>query len=214
MMKRGRAIFFDVDGVLAHGYSARPDLQHPWDVTLEADLGVNADRFREEFIFGVFSERVIVGEMPLIDALSRALPGLGYSGSPMEFVRYWLSRDSKLNSELIEKVRLIRAHSETRLFIATNQEHLRAHWLWQGLGLHELFDDIYYSARLKVTKPSPVFFERISEGIGPQGEPPLLVDDRLDCIESARACGWEGLHFAIIDDLYDHEWFADILRDD
>ena len=57
-----RAVFLDVDGVLVHGYHARPDLQQRWDETLLADLGVDPDRFRAEFIFDVFIKKVVIGK--------------------------------------------------------------------------------------------------------------------------------------------------------
>ena len=34
-------IFFDVDGVLIHGWHAKPERRRPWDATLQQDLGVD-----------------------------------------------------------------------------------------------------------------------------------------------------------------------------
>ena len=49
-----RAIVFDVDGVLVHGYHARPDLRDRWDEAL-LGIGINPDRFQREFIFDILS---------------------------------------------------------------------------------------------------------------------------------------------------------------
>ena len=38
--------------------------------------------------------------------------------------------------------------------MATNQEHMRAQWLWQTLRFGELFDDIFHSARVGHAKPA------------------------------------------------------------
>ena len=99
-----RAVFFDVDGVLVHGYHARPERQLRWDETLLADLGVDPERFRAEFIYDLFVKQVVVGKLPLVEALDRVLPGLGYRGTAMNFVAYWLSHDSNLNQPLLDAI--------------------------------------------------------------------------------------------------------------
>ena len=80
-----RALLFDVDGVLVHGYHAKPEKQVRWDENLLADLGVDPERFRNEFIYDIFIKKVIVGQMSLLEALDRTLPRLGYRGPAMAF---------------------------------------------------------------------------------------------------------------------------------
>lgn len=203
-----RAVFFDVDGVLVHGYHARPELQRHWDAQLLQDLGIDRERFRNEFIFDIFIKKVIVGEMSLVEALDRRLPSLGYRGSPMAFINYWLSHDSDLNQPLLDIVRQLRARDDLRLYIATNQDHMRALWLWQTLGLGELFEDIFYSARAGVRKPEPGFFDFIEHRIGPQTEPPLFFDDTPKVIDGARRAGWEAVLFTTVEDVTNHPWIA------
>lgn len=206
-----RAVFFDVDGVLVHGYHARPELQRHWDADLLTDLGVDPERFRNEFIFDIFIKKVVVGEMSLVEALDRRLPSLGYRGSPMVFVNYWLSHDSTLNQPLLDVVRKLKARSDLKLYIATNQDHMRALWLWQTLGLGELFEDIFYSARAGVRKPEKGFFDFIDSRIGPQAEPPLFFDDTPKVIDGARSRGWEAVLFNTVDDCTSHPWIAERL---
>lgn len=203
-----RAVFFDVDGVLVHGYHARPELQRHWDAQLLQDLGIDRERFRNEFIFDIFIKKVIVGEMSLVEALDRRLPSLGYRGSPMAFVNYWLSHDSDLNQPLLDIVRQLWARDDLRLYIATNQDHMRALWLWQTLGLGELFEDIFYSARAGVRKPEPGFFDFIEHRIGPQTEAPLFFDDTPKVIDGARRAGWEAVLFTTVEDVTTHPWIA------
>jgi putative hydrolase of the HAD superfamily len=204
-----RAVFFDVDGVLVHGYHARPDLTRRWNENLLADLGVDPDRFNNEFIFDIFIKKVVVGEMSIIDALDRRLPGLGYRGSPMTFLHYWLSHDSVLNTELIDIVRRLKARDDIKLYIATNQDHTRAQWLWHTMGLGELFEDIFYSARAGIRKPEKGFFDFIEHRIGPQSEPPLFFDDTPKVIDGARAYGWEAVLFNTVEDCTSHPWIAE-----
>jgi putative hydrolase of the HAD superfamily len=206
-----RAVFFDVDGVLVHGYHARPELTRRWNENLLTDLGVDPDRFTQEFIFDIFIKKVVIGEMAIIDALERRLPGLGYKGSPMAFLHYWLSHDSKLNTDLLAVVRRLKARDDLRLYLATNQDHTRAQWLWHTLGLGELFEDIFYSARAGIRKPETGFFDFIEHRIGPQSEPPLFFDDTPKVIDGARRHGWEAVLFDTTEDCVSHPWIAERL---
>src|SRR5690606_32315883 len=136
-----RTVLFDVDGVLVNGYHARPEKHVRWNENLLADLGIDPDRFNAEFIYDVFVKKVIVGQMSLLEALERTLPGLGYRGPAMAFAGYWLSHDSNVNEDMVEVVRRLRDAGGSRLFLATNQEHMRAQWLWRTLKFGEIFED-------------------------------------------------------------------------
>ncbi|WP_092422115.1 HAD family hydrolase [Devosia crocina] len=207
-----RALVFDVDGVLVHGYHARPELQRRWDQNLLADLGVDPDRFRDEFIFDIFVKKVVIGQTALISALDRRLPSLGFKGSSMEFANYWLSHDSQLNEPLLENLRRLKADADIRLFIATNQDHMRAQWLWQTLGLGTIFEDIFYSARAGVKKPNKAFFDFAASRMPGVEGMPLFFDDTPRVIEGARAYGWESVLFVDNDDFTNHPWIAERLK--
>ena len=85
-----RTVLFDVDGVLVHGYHAKPEKQVRWDENLLADLGVDPERFRNEFIFDIFIKKVVVGQMSLLEALEGVLamiseitaPSTAFGGPP------------------------------------------------------------------------------------------------------------------------------------
>jgi putative hydrolase of the HAD superfamily len=204
-----RAVLFDVDGVLVHGYHSRPELQRRWDENLLEDLGIDPDAFKDKFIFDVFIKKVLIGKVGLVEALDRVLPQLGYKGPTQRIVSYWLEHDSQLNVELVEVVRKLRAHDDIKLYVATNQEHLRAQWLWQTLRLGELFDDMFYAARLGVAKPDPGFYEEVAHRIGPQSEPPLFFDDAEKVVAGARKAGWEAVIYNAIEDCTSHPWIAE-----
>lgn len=204
-----RAVIFDVDGVLIHGYHSDPKRVRAWDINLLADTGVDPNRFRQEFIFDTFMKKVIIGQMSLVDALEKRLPALGYRGSPMNFIRYWLEHDSVLNEDLLTVVRRLKAKADIRLYIATNQEHLRASWLFNHLRLCDLFEDIFYAARIGVQKPHPAFFAFVDAKIGYQSEPPLFFDDSPAVVAGARKAGWESIQFNTVDDFTTCSWVAD-----
>lgn len=205
-----RAVLFDVDGVLVHGYHTRPELQRRWDENLLGDLGIEPQKFKEKFIFDVFIKKVIVGQLGLVETLDRVLPQLGYHGPTQRFIAYWLEHDSHLNVELIETVRKLKA-AGAKVYIATNQEHLRAQWLWQTLRLGEIFDDMFYAARLGVMKPHPGFYAEIDRRMGPQTEPPLFFDDSPEVVAGARKAGWEAVVFNTSDDCTTYPWIAERL---
>jgi putative hydrolase of the HAD superfamily len=202
-----RAVLFDVDGVLVQGYHARPDQRGSWDKSLR-DFGMDPDRFQSEFIFDTFIKKVLIGQKSMIEALDRRLPGLGYKGSSMVFLKHWLTHDANLDQPLLALVRQLRNHSDVRLYLATNQDHTRAQWLWDTMGLSEIFEDIFYSARAGVRKPERGFFDFVEQRLGPQAEPPLFFDDTERIIEGARAYGWEAVLYENLEDCAKHPWIA------
>jgi putative hydrolase of the HAD superfamily len=207
-----RAVLFDVDGVLVHGMHEREDRRRRWDTHLLADLGVEPTVFVEQFVRKSFVSDVITGRTPLIDELERWLPTVGYVGSPMNFISYWLHRDSQLNQPLLAGIRRLRtAPGVGPLYVATNQEHLRAFHLWSTLGLQHMFDDIFYSARLGATKPDRAFFDAVASRIGLQEEVPLMFDDSVAVVEAARAYGWDAVLYADLEDFTTYPWIAERL---
>jgi putative hydrolase of the HAD superfamily len=207
-----RIVLFDVDGVLINGYHARPEQQVRWNENLLADLGVDPDRFNREFIHDLFVKKVIVGQMSLLEALERTLPGLGYRGPAMAFVGYWLGHDSNVNEPMLEVVRRLKGAGAGRLFLATNQEHMRAQWLWQTLKFGELFEDMFHSARVGHAKPATPYFDWVNHRLGRLDEKPLFFDDREDIVKAARAHGWEAVRFSEITDVTEHPWIRERLR--
>ena len=206
-----RVVLFDVDGVLVNGYHARPEKQVRWNENLLADLGVDPERFNREFIYDVFVKKVIVGQMSLLEALERTLPGLGYRGPAMAFVGYWLSHDSNLDEPMVEVVRRLKGAGVSRLFLATNQEHMRAQWLWQTLKLGEIFEDMFHSARVGHAKPTKPYFDWVNNRLGRLDEKPLFFDDREDIVKAAREHGWEAVLFDTVEDCTGHPWIAERL---
>src|SRR5690606_15744616 len=113
---------------------------------------INADRFQREFIFDIFIKRVLIGEVPMVEALDRRLKAFGYKGSTMQVLDLWLSFDFTPNAKLLDIIRRLKRHPDVTLFLATNQDHARAQFIWQHPALTGLFEDMFYSARFGRTK--------------------------------------------------------------
>lgn len=206
-----RTILFDVDGVLVHSRFHPDEAERRlWDVHMLQDLGLDPKRFQD--LFGPDFEAVIAGKESLVALLDRFLPTVGYRGSTLDFVSYWLERDSHVNYQLIEGIKALRASGAATAYVATNQEPLRAFHLWREQRLGHIFDDMFYAARLGVLKPDPRFYERVAERIGPQPEPVLFFDDSQAVVDGANAFGWEGVLFQAMPDFTDHPWVAAQLR--
>jgi putative hydrolase of the HAD superfamily len=201
-------IFFDVDGVIIDGWHSKPERRKPWDATIEQDLGVNREAFQRAFFTpprrGVDSlmSACVRGEGDLKEILAELLPTLGYRGSVDAFVEYWFVKDSNINQDVLEIVRRLRKCEEVELYLATGQEHYRAAYLWNDLGLKEIFSDIFYSARLGVPKHQAGFFDKINAhlDISPS-ERPLFFDDSERVVTAARAAGWAAHIFDTVEDL-------------
>jgi putative hydrolase of the HAD superfamily len=194
-------IFFDVDGVLIHGYHAKPELRKCWDEDLEADFNIKRSDFKSFFINGPFVKQVLIGEKGLDDALREVLPQIGYHGNPQLLIDYWMARDANINHELIKYVDILSKRPEVRLFIATNQEHVRARYLMEEVGFNKYFIDIFYAARLGALKPDLRFYEEIERLLPLPKEEIIFFDDNQDVVESAIRFGWEAHQFDTSQDL-------------
>lgn len=62
--------------------------------------------------------------------------------------------------------------------------------------IFDRFRDIVVSGTEKIAKPDPAIYALAAERFGYAPNQMLFIDDSRDNIEAARACGWEGHHFA------------------
>ncbi len=201
-------IFFDIDGVIIDGWHADPKRRKPWDTTLEADLGVNREAFQAALFArkpdgsDALISRCTRGELDLKEVLADILPALGYSGSVEAFTAYWFRKDSNVNQQVIAAIEQLQRHDHVRLFLATNQDHHRAAYLWNELGLKDLFEDMFHSARMGVLKYDPAYFHAVGSALGiADDEAPLLFDDTERIVQTARDVGWDACLFDTVDDL-------------
>lgn len=206
-------ILFDVDGVLVHGYHANPALSQHWDEQLEADFGIRRADFRDRFIYAVFQSEVLTGELGLYEALAATLPSIGYAGDPQKLIDYWMQRDAVTNLELLPYIQRLHACPGVRLFMATNQEPVRADYLMRTMGFGRYFQDIFNSARLSVLKPDPQFFAKIEELLNRPHDKPTFFDDRENVVQEARSAGWDAHQFDRPEDLLKSARVASLLAD-
>ncbi|PDS80731.1 HAD-IA family hydrolase [Rhizobium sp. L43] len=180
-----KVLMVDVDGVLIHG---RPVDGLPLFTFLERDLGLNLGLLQREFFQTHWGE-IIVGREALEPRLTQVLAKIAPHLSAATLIDYWFENDSRLDPNLLEELAALRQSGVT-LFLATNQEHRRARYLMDQVGLGAHFDDILYSAALGHRKPSPDFFRLATERAGVLPGEIGFIDDMAENVEAARQFGW------------------------
>jgi putative hydrolase of the HAD superfamily len=185
-----KALMVDVDGVLIDG---RPEDGRHWHASIEEDLGFTSDTLQEQF-FTPYWENILLGRAGLMEQLTTVLQTIAPHVSPTQLISYWFEKDSRVVAPLLAELSVARS-AGIRVYLATNQEHLRAAYLMEKLGLAEHVDGIFYSARLGAQKPDMEFFAKVQAAIGLRGEEMLLIDDSRQNIEAALQAGWQALHW-------------------
>jgi putative hydrolase of the HAD superfamily len=189
-------LVLDLDGVVVLGH---PDGGR-WDKNISRDLGIDAARLQTVF-FKPFFERIVCGDADLHATLRAIWPALQCNASPEQFVEYWFSMDSRVDRSLLERVDDWRSKGRCA-FLATNQEHSRARYVWGELSLASRFDGMIYSAAVRARKPDLDFFHRARSKLsGVEGRDILFLDDSDDNVRAASNAGWNSFHYCGIESL-------------
>jgi len=189
-------LVLDVDGVVVLG--------HPqggrWDRHLQRDLGIAPDAVQSRF-FAPHWASIMRGQADMMQVLEGVWQELRCDASPRAFVDYWFANDSRLDHDLLAEVDAWRTRGN-KAFLATVQEHNRAKYLWEVLGLQRHFDGMHYSAELGAAKPDRLFYERAHHRL-PVASPRdvLFLDDIAKNVEAATTFGWRARHYTKLDDL-------------
>ena len=177
----------DVDGVLVNG---RPNDGRPWYTDLEKDIGIPFGKL--ESFFSTRWTTIVNGQKPLLPELSKFLREYAPNVKVEALIDYWFSNDSGVDQSVLASVSNLR-NVGIQVFLATNQEHMRATYLMKTMGLGDYFDGILYSAALGHRKPESEYFKLASETIVGQPSEIVLVDDTEENVNAARTSGWKAI---------------------
>ena len=180
-----RCLMVDVDGVVI---VPRPG---GWGAEMEADLGLSIATLQARF-FEPHWPDIMLGRAGLHERLAPVLATHAPHLTSRAVADYWFERDAQLDEALLADLAALRA-SGVQLHLATVQEHERAAYIWNRLGLRDRFDAMHYSAGLGCAKPDPAFFAAVRARTGYAPADLALLDDKAANVEAARAAGWRGI---------------------
>ncbi|MCA0921867.1 HAD-IA family hydrolase [Pseudooceanicola nanhaiensis] len=179
-----RCLMLDVDGVLIH-----PRQGGSWAGTIAQDLRIDPEALQRVF-FRPHWPAILSGQEALDEVLARCLPSLRRDLTVADFLDYWFSRDAQVDAAVLAACDSLRAEG-WRVFLATNQEPLRARYLMEELRLAPHVDGMLFSAGLGVAKPQAAFFARAQAAAEVPREAIRFVDDTPANVRAAMAAGWD-----------------------
>lgn len=185
-----RYLMLDVDGVLVTG---RPVDGQPWHSELLGDLGIDIDWLRSAF-FKVSWPEIVVGRLDLLPALQACLDHAGIDIRASVLIGYWFSMDSRVDQEILAQCGALR-RAGVSVYLATNQDHLRAKYLMKDMNLSSHVDGIFYSAQLGVAKPDLGFYRGVTDALCADPAEILLIDDTKNNVRAAHEAGWDAHHW-------------------
>lgn len=172
-------LIFDCDGVLL------PQLQRAAWLREKYPRSVHV---MDEFFRGPF-QKCLVGEAELSREVGPYLARWGYGGATATFIQDWFALDTAFDTELLQLVHAVRDQG-IRVYVASNQEQLRARYLTDTLRMSDYFDGLFFSSHLGFRKPDPEFYLSITERLRCEPGEILFFDDTVASVEAARAFGW------------------------
>ena len=197
-LSKQMCLMLDVDGVLITG---RPSDGQPWTMTLEQDLGIAPRELVEQFFHKDWQD-VVTGKRALRPTLEAALQRIGTPVSAQELMSYWFAMDARIDAQVLADCRALRQDG-LQVFLTTNQEHERAHYLMHALDLQSEVDGILYSAQAGVQKPDPAFYAFARQMTGQPPSAHVFVDDTKANVQAARSAGWHAVHWTNTERLHD-----------
>lgn len=191
------ALMVDVDGVVVHGPGA-------WHDGLKADLGIDPDELHRRF-FAAHWDDVLAGRADLFDRLDAVLPGF-CTVSSRELADYWFHHDAAVDDRLLADLAEA-GRRGAELHLATDQEHHRARFLWNSLGLRDHFSAMHYAADVGARKIETAFYRAVESRTGLAPDRHCLVDDGERNVVAARRAGWHAFQWS------PESRVSDVLRD-
>jgi len=85
-------------------------------------------------------------------------------------------------------------NSQCRVFLLSNTSHMHWRHLRDYYRLNHYCRDLLASYEVGVMKPAAAIYRVCEERFGVRPESTILVDDKLENVKGALACGWQGLH--------------------
>ncbi|MFA6263720.1 MAG: HAD-IA family hydrolase [Candidatus Babeliales bacterium] len=186
------AIIFDVDGVLIH--SKNDAGQYLWSQHIQSELGLETQHLAK--IYSGNWDLVMKGKFCMRQHLNHVFSGLQLAVSVDSFIDYWLKGDLRINNDIVSLVRSIK---QSKLYLGTNQDILRARVIWDIFGKD--FDGFFPSCNIGAIKPEVEFFRHIENTLNLSPHEIAFVDDSKSHVKAATKRGWVCHHYKDIEEL-------------
>jgi putative hydrolase of the HAD superfamily len=188
-----RCVAFDLDGVLIpsgpnfeyfDAERIKDSVQH--NITPIQHITTSV-QFGE--VFRGSYELAMLGKVDLFEVLPTVLEQLKWKGTVEEFALEWFQSCAEADPEALRIVRALLQRGVV-CHVASNQDNRRAMFLDSQEWIQSLFDRHFFSCRMGVKKPGVDFFRAVQQEIALLPGDILFVDDKLENVEGAQACGW------------------------
>jgi putative hydrolase of the HAD superfamily len=136
----------------------------------------------------------VTGRADLRTRLTNVLAAIAPDITTDQMLAYWFRHDSRSNEQLLGELATLRSQ-RLRVYLATSQEHERAHYLMDELGLARHCDGCHHSAAIGHRKRQSAFFQTVSFSAGMRPEELLLVDDLEENVRAAIRAAWHGVRW-------------------
>jgi len=193
----------DLDNTLLDTYhiDEAGRLHFHWSMDFEKDFGVSSAVLHELFDgpFLIALQRTKNLERFIAPFLKKHKIDI----SVEDFLEYWLSRDMRVNTEVWDWIKLEKSKGHS-FHIASNQPHIRMDYLLENLiEWHDVFEWVFTSARLGVSKSDPSFFRYAKNYLKVPFNQMCLIDDSMENIAVAKSLGMNGILFQGVENLKD-----------
>jgi epoxide hydrolase-like predicted phosphatase len=191
-----RTIFFDIGGVVVDApmanylklgcqfFQCEPETLQA--ATTENLAALETDRIKSEEFWGLVSDSVAA-------AGGNAIPAWKFKG----FWEGLLTDNLKVNQELLDLIRRLRAHCRVAVLSNVIKEHAV---ILQKEKIYDHFNPVVLSCKVGLRKPDPKIFSKAAELSKTTPARCLLVDDCVENLEAAEKSGWRVFHYTNLDD--------------
>jgi epoxide hydrolase-like predicted phosphatase len=182
-----KAVIWDVGGVLVRteDYRSREQLA----------LSLGMDRLElEELVYGLESgRRAQLGEIPLDDHWNNVLQALNLKSEKLRDFQEGFWGGDRLDVELIEYIRSLRANYKTGLLSNAFSDLRRmAEDVWK---FADAFDEMIISAEVGLMKPDARIYKLAADQLGIEPSEAVFLDDFTHNVAGAQAVNMHAVHF-------------------
>lgn len=121
------------------------------------------------------------------------------TGESVEEIKDELYSLAHINTEVVDWIRKARQHHQVILCSNASSSFLR--FILKKNDIEDLFDEIFISSEIGITKPDKAYFEYVLEKLRLSPEQTIFFDDNPANVAAAENCGIRSYKFSSITDL-------------